>query len=650
MKNDKNIEIVTISIPEGKIKDYIDGTFRKDTQEEYVRQNILKRLVNELGYPKELIQVEIGIKIGSNKPRIDIAIFPKDCTVFEQEKIKIIIECKKENIKPSDKKEGIEQLKSYMSSCANSEWGMWTNGKEKEVFRKVVNSKGEIEFFEYSDIPEFDTDIHEDDRPKRGKQRKAVADNLLFTFKRCHNFIYAFEGFQKQPAFFELLKIIFCKIEDEKNVLSDIEFFVTPKERNSIDGQLSVAKRIDKIFKKVKDKYKLIFELNDKINFKDTRTLTFIVGELQDYDLLKTNIDVKGKAYEEIVGANLRGDRGEFFTPRNVMKMTVEMINPKPNEKVLDSSCGTGGFLVQAMTLVIQQIELKIEKQLNKPKGKWTENERQIATDLIRETAAKNFFGFDINPDLVKATQMNMVMNNDGSGNIMRCNSLLPPHEWDYEFKNDLADAFGISTDDITNHNKIGLFDVIVTNPPFGSKIPIIDQNILSQFEIAKGFNSVPPEQLFVERCLQFLKPGGRLAIVLPDSILGNPGLAHIRKWLIENTKIIASVDLHVDTFQPGNGTQTSVLIVQKKTNDDKYTSQHENYEVFMTMVEKVGHDKRGVNIYQRDKDGKVLYFAKQYITETGDIETVEEREFDDQTKLVANVFSEWKKEQGIVW
>jgi len=648
MKEKINIEIV--SVPEGKIKDYIDGTFRKDTQEEYVRQNILKRLVNELGYPKDLIQVEVGIKIGTNKPRVDIAIFPKDCILFEQENIKIIIECKKENIKPSDKKEGIDQLKSYMSACLNSEWGMWTNGKDKEVFKKNINQKGEFEFYEYSDIPEFGTEIHEDDKPKRGRQRKAVADNLLFTFKRCHNFIYAFEGFQKQPAFFELLKVIFCKIEDEKNVLSDIEFFVTPKERNSRDGQLSVGKRIDKIFTKVKQKYKLIFEQNDKINFKDPRTLAFIVGELQDYDLLKTNIDVKGKAYEEIVGANLRGDRGEFFTPRNVMKMTVEMVNPKPNERVLDSSCGTGGFLVQAMTLVIQQIEEKIEKQLGKPRIKWTEHERQIALDLIRETAAKNFFGFDINPDLVKATKMNMVMNNDGSGNIMRCNSLLPPHEWDYEFKTDLADVFGISIDDITNHNKIGLFDVIVTNPPFGSKIPINDQNILTQFDIAQGSNSVPPEQLFVERCVQFLKPNGRLAIVLPDSILGTPGLAHIRKWLIKNTKIIASVDLHADTFQPRNGTQTSVLIVQKLKDEDKQKSQHENYNVFMTMVERVGHDKRGVNLYKRDKDGKIIYFANEHINALGEIVEIEEPQLDDQTRLVANVFNKWKKEQGILW
>jgi type I restriction enzyme M protein len=637
-----------ITIPEGKIKDYVDGTLRKDTPEEYVRQNILKRLVNELGYPKELIRVELGIKVGTAKPRIDIALFPKDCTTFEQENIKLAVECKKENVKATDKKEGIGQLKSYMQSCGNCEWGMWTNGKDKEVFRKVLNAKGEYEFHEYSDIPPFDTDVHEDDRPKRGKQRKAVADNLLFTFRRCHNFIYALEGMQKQPAFFELLKIIFCKIEDERNILEDIEFYVTPHERNSRDGQLSVGKRIDKIFKLVKEKYKQIFAVNDKINFTDPRTLAYIIGELQDYDLLKTNIDVKGKAYEEIVGSNLRGDRGEFFTPRNVMKMTVEMLAPKPHERVLDSSCGTGGFLVQALTYVIKELEKSLEKKLAKPRKEWDRDTENLFIEKIKETARQNFFGFDINPDLVKATKMNMVMNNDGSGNILRCNSLLPPHEWELQFKEDLAKAVGIEAKDLRTHKDIAFFDVIVTNPPFGSKIPIQDRNILDQFGISLKLSSLPPEQLFIERCMQFLKPGGRLGIVLPDSILGSPGLENLRRWILQNAKLVASIDLHADTFQPRNGTQTSVLILQKKTELEK--AQNEKYKVFMSMVERIGHDKRGTPIYKRDQEGKELLFEKTYEKLDGTTETVYERELDDQTVLVPVYFEEWKKQQGITW
>jgi type I restriction enzyme M protein len=642
------MEIKVIAVPEGKLRDYIDSVFRNDTPEEYVRQNIEKRLVNEHQYPKTFIKIEFSIKVGSASKRVDIAIFPKGCTNFSQENIQIIIECKKENINPNDKKEGVGQLKSYMQSCGNCEWGMWTNGRDKEVFRKYTTPEGKIEFEDYIDIPSFDTPVEEIDRPSRRKQQKASGDNLLYAFKKCHNHIYAIDGPQKQVAFFELLKIIFCKIEDERNLFEDPEFFVSTKERNNPDGQLTVKKRIEKIFAKVKAKYGQIFDKLDEIKL-SPRTIAYVVGELQRYNFLETNIDVKGKAYEEIVGSNLRGDRGEFFTPRNVMKMAVEMLAPKKGEYVLDSSCGTGGFLVQAMNCVIEQIEKKIENNLGKPKKKWKDIDKQTANEQIKETAGKYFFGFDINPDLVKATKMNMVMNNDGSGNILRCNSLLPPHEWDADFKKALAERFGLNPDKIRTVKDIALFDVIVTNPPFGSKIPIQDSTILNQYEIAKGSKSMSPEELFVERCIQFLKPGGRLAVVLPDSILGSPGKGFIREWLIKNCYIIASIDLHQDTFQPSTGTQTSVLVVQKKTEEEKREPNH-NYNIFMALVEKVGHDKRGADVWKRDKNGEILYFQRTEFNEEGDMETFEEPKLDDQTTEVPSIFTRWKKQEGIQW
>lgn len=657
---------ILITVPEGKVRDYIDGKFRGDTPEEYVRQNIEKRLVNEHNYPKEIIRIEQSIKVGSGRKSVDIAIYPEKCDEFGQQDISIIIECKKENIKPNDKKEGVGQLKAYMAVCANCEWGMWTNGREKEVFRKVKTEKGKFEFEDYIDIPSFDQDISDIDRPTRETQKMAVEDNLLFAFRKCHNIIAAYEGMQKQPAFFELLKLIFCKIEDERNIIEDVQFYVTTKEKNSPDGRLTAKKRIEKIFEKVKKKFRAIFPDNDRLNFTDTRTIANVVAEIQKYSLLDTNVDVKGKAYEEIVGSNLRGDRGEFFTPRNVMKMAVKMINPRPNERVLDSSCGTGGFLVNAMNHVILQIEAKSEKQFGKSKKKWSEKQKETVREKISEIASKNFYGFDINPDLVKATKMNMVMNNDGSGNILRENSLLPPHEWSEEFKNSLGDALGIDSDKITSHKNIGFFDVIITNPPFGTKIPVTDHNILSQYDIAnpksiergknnspnskeKGSKSVPPEQLFIERCVQLLKPGGRMAIVLPDSILGAPGLSHIRKWILRNTRVIGSLDLHADTFQPKNGTQTSILILQKKTKDE-LNEEEWNYPIFMAMIEKVGHDKRGNSIFKRDKDGEIIYFKRTEINENGDIEEFEEPEYDDQTLIVPDVFSEWKKKEGLLW
>lgn len=667
-----------IVIPEGKICDYIDSKFRNDTPEEYVRQTIEKRLVNEHKYLTSQIKIEYTLQVGSRKPRADIVIRNKNVTEQTQGTIKIIIECKKETVDARNAKDGVAQLQSYMSVCPNCEWGMWTNSVQKFVFRKCIDDAGNISFMDYNDIPSADGSLDDVNRPSRKSLRNASDDNLLFVFKTCHNHIYVNDGMQKQPAFFELLKVIFCKIEDERNIPKPLEFYTTSEERSNPDGQLTVQKRISQIFQRVKNRHGKIFDANDEIKL-TPRSLAYIVSELQRYSLLNTNIDIKGKAYEEIVGANLRGDRGEFFTPRNVMKMVVEMINPHIDEKVLDSSCGTGGFLVQAMTHVIGQLEKDFSSSMGIPRKDWDSDTIKVFQDRISEMAATSFFGFDINPDLVKATKMNMVMNNDGSGNILQTNSLLPPHEWTNEFRTRLAEALHIDSVGIRNHKTIALFDVIVTNPPFGSKIPIKDKNILEQFELAHIWendkktgtwkmtdrlqSSVPPEILFIERCTQFLVPGGRMGIVLPDSILGSPGLGYIREWLIKNHKIIASVDLHVDTFQPRNGTQTSVLFLQKKTVEQKAieerTGQMADYNIFMAMVERVGHDKRGNPLFKRDMEGNEILMPDtdtiRVLGETGEGDRTVSHERkskvpDDQTADVPQVFEDWKRREGISW
>ncbi len=661
-----------IVIPEGKISDYIDGKFRNDTPEEYVRQTIEKRLINEHKYSSKQIKIEYTLQLGSNKPRADIVIFDKDCTDFTQNNVKLIIECKKETVDARNAKDGIAQLKSYMSACPNCEWGMWTNGKQKEVFRKYTDENGNLCFMDYNDIPSADGNLDDINRPKRSALKNAYDDNLLFVFKTCHNHIHVNDGLQKQPAFFELLKVIFCKIEDERNIPYELEFYTTSSERSNPDGQLTVKKRISKIFTRVKKKHGKIFDANDEIKLAP-RSLAYIVSELQKYSLLNTDIDIKGKAYEEIVGANLRGDRGEFFTPRNVMKMVVEMINPTLEEKVLDSSCGTGGFLVTAMTHVIGQLEDEFSKSLGKPRKEWNNDEIKSFQDRISEMASSNFFGFDINPDLVKATKMNMVMNNDGSGNILQTNSLLPPHEWSDEFRTKLAEALGIEKAEIRNHETLEFFDVIVTNPPFGSKIPIKDESVLKQFELAHIWennkktgvwtktdrlqSSVPPEILFIERCTQLLVPGGRMGIVLPDSILGAPGLGYIREWLIKNHKIVASIDLHADTFQPRNGTQTSVLFLQKKTQEQKdqeeKSGQMADYNIFMAMADKIGHDKRGNPIFQRDNEGNEILIDDNdsVITEEDAVVHAKKKKVpDDQTPDIPKIFKAWKLKEGISW
>lgn len=661
---------IVATLPDGKICDYIDQKIRNDTPEEYVRQNIERRLVLELGYSREQIAVEFPVKIGSGKHRVDLAIFPEGIE-HAQDNISVIVECKKDSVEPSSK-EGTDQLRSYMSACPNAEWGMWTNGRSKAVFRRVIEGH-RTSWEEPNDIPSKGGPVEEVDRPIRKALKHAVEDNLLFSFKICHNHIYVTDGMQKQPAFFELLKVIFCKIHDERNVPNPLEFYATAKEKTSSDGRLTVVRRIGKIFEAVKARYPAIFEKNDEIKL-NPRSLAYVVGELQRYSFLNTNIDVKGKAYEELVGANLRGDRGEFFTPRNVQHMAIEMLDIKLEEKVLDPACGTGGFLVIAMNEMIRRL-----KQETEASGFTPAEMRDALNDRIREVARNCFFGIDINPDLVKATKMNMVMNNDGSGNIFRQDSLLHPHQWEGDFRRQFNKALGIDASSLRGPGDLALFDVIATNPPFGSKLPIKDRETLSQYDLGHVWRkedglweateylqtSQPPEILFIERCWQFLKPNGRMAIVLPDAILGAPGLEYVRPWIMTHCRLVASIDLHPDTFQPGNGTQTSVMILQRKSEEDMEREavqrQLRDYEIFMAQVMAMGHDKRGNMTYKRNEDGELILSPANDREQTdlfertvnGDVTKrpiARQKILDDDSPVVAKEFLDWKRTAVLGW
>ncbi len=643
-------------IPNGKILDFLDEVLRKDTPEEYVRQQIEKSLVLEYSYPKEFCASEKTIKMGSSKKSVDICIYDGEKKGANQENIRIIVECKEEKIPSSHKTEGINQLKSYMSACLNCEFGLWTNSKERIVIRKTINKdKKKFNFDEIIDIPKFNEPLEKTEKPDFKDLRKGSGDNLKFSFRRCHDYIAGNQGLQKPEAFWELLKIIFCKISDEKS--SDLNFYVTSDDRKSLNGQLKLRNRIDTIFKSVisEPANKNIFKENDKIEL-EPRITAFIVSQIQNYSLLESEIDVKGAAYEEIVGSNLRGDRGEFFTPRNVCKMVVEMINPKSNEKVLDPSCGTGGFLTIAMNHALDKISKKIQNKW-RDKDNPTDNERRLLFEEIKKYTEHQIYGLDLNPNLVKACKMNMVLNNDGSGSLFQNNSLEHFHKFREDFKKKLG---------IKNDGNIGKFDVVLANPPFGEKIVIDDPNILSLYDLGyiwkkekdntftkteKLHKSVAPEILFIERCIEFLKPGGRIGIVLPDAILGAPGLQYVRSWIINHTQVIASVDLHKDTFQPKNGTQTSVLILRKKNSNEIVNNKT---PIFFCIVDKIGHDKRGNIIYKTDPEGNEILVnktEKTFVSEKGKkvpkyINT-KSKVIDDNTSNFVNLFKEWKEENG---
>ena len=646
------------SVPSKKLVDFIDGKLRNKTAEEYVRQNVERGLVQEYQYPRDEIAVEFPVKLGSSRKRVDIAVF-EEGRAHHQDNLIILVECKKEGTSTEDKRDGIAQLQSYMSACPNCRYGLWTNGTDERICFGRDERSGRVEFPTIVDIPPKGREDSEIETFERQNLRLATGDNLLLAFKRCHNYIAGNQGLQKPEAFWELLKVIFAKIADERS-LTRVSFFITSKEQQNPDGQLRCKKRIDRLFGKVKKKFQTIFKPAEEVELNRT-VLAYIVSQLQGYSLLDSTVDVKGVAYEEIVGSNLRGDRGEFFTPRNACLMAVEMLDPEPNSLVIDPAIGTGGFLVTAMNYVLAKFDGAKRRTWRDPKNP-TEAELSELYRSRQEMMATTFTGLDINPSLVRAAKMNMVMNNDGAGGLAQADSLKDPVNWSPEARR-LA--------------PLNSFDFLFTNPPFGTKIRIDSPEVLEQYELAAVWDvdaktgaatkrlrpdgrpflqaSQPPEILFIERCLNFLKPGtGRMAIVIPNGILNNLPLAYVRKWMLENAELLAIVDMQRDLFQPKNDTQTSMVLLRRLSDTERLSGVERDYPVLMAVTDKVGRDKRGNELYKRDERGEdVLRTSRIRVTavESGrPVERVIEEKvlvLDDQLADIPQIFREWCRDQG---
>lgn len=424
-----------IIVNEGKIKCLITGKLRKETPEEYVRQEYCRVLLDVYNYPKENIEVEFPIKIGSTDKRIDIVVF--NDSVKSQDNIYWIVETKKK-----DEKEGVEQLWSYMAATTAS-FGTWTNGTQILYFYKNLSQSNR--FDELPDIPKYKESV--DAIGKYSKDDLVKCTDLKGVFTKCNNYFFSNQGLTQDKRFSEILKILFCKIEDEKDLFNTkCNFYITPDEQKTEKGMTFFRERINSLFDKVKDRFKEdnIFEKNDIIQLND-RCLGFAVAELQKYSLLETNVDVKGVAFETFVGANLRGEHGEFFTPREIVSMATEGIMPKINETVCDPCCGSGGFLVMALKNIRTQYE---ELALKRP---------NLNVDgLFREYADNYIRGIDFNPDLSRVAKMNMVLNDDGHTGLFHFDSLTPFEQWPDKIKAKIYK---------------GKIDIVMTNPPFGKNV-----------------------------------------------------------------------------------------------------------------------------------------------------------------------------------
>lgn len=620
----------------------LTGDIKASKPKEETLQSVIRMLNEEYAFDITDMQRDFsitGYDADTGKPKkqkIELVVFEQD-KVHEQENIIRLCIIQDEKVKETDKRNGLEaSLQNALNALDSCEFGLWTNGQTYHFLQKTEDDFGNIEYEDLSDFPGEGQTIEDLDRSDKTIARKPANDSLIRVFKRCHDYIYGNEG-MKKTAFWELLNLIFCKIYDEKRRFICIEtgesyrreFWVGVKEQNTTEGRAKVAKRIKSIFNKLKgdELFSEVFDGNEQINLTD-KGLAYIASELAKYSFLDATVDVKGLAYETIVSNTLKQEAGQFFTPRNIVKCMVEMLDPDESQRVLDPACGSGGFLVTVLDYVRKKITKRLHPDLD---GPWLQEKMNSpkVNKLVKEYAEQYLFGFDFDPDLKKAARMNMVMAGDGHANIFHINSLAYP-------KGDNEDELGKVKEAVTKSIKKSpdkkysfqyddareKFDLIFTNPPFGTKIPVNDPEILKQFDLGHNWKkngsgewdkfglstSEPPEILFIDQCCQLLKPGGKMAIVLPDGILGNPNTEYVRVWILNNFRLLASIDLAVEAFLPQVGVQASILFLQKKTEQEKLVS-IEDYDVFMAIAQKLGKDRRGNQIFERDRYGAELLF-----------------------------------------
>ena len=601
---------------EGKLFDYITGKSVKDTDKEKVRQRIARALIHEYGIAAEDIEPDFKLKVLGKNRKIDIAIFKPGQPHTEDNLYRAVVVEKEPKIgtkgayrmrDPEEARKEFELLEAVMAEVESCDYGLWTNGLEFFFFKKEL-TRFDTKFKPIGDWPLGDDTFSVEGR-SMGRLRRAEPDMLRIAFRRCHNYIHGNEGMPKDAAFWQFLYLIFCKMYDEQQPNEARQFWVGAFEPFDPAGRERIRKRIKPLFEAVKKKYDSLFKGNEEITLSD-RALAFIVSELARYDFGRTDVDAKGTAYQEIVGTNLRGDRGQYFTPRGAIRLVVQMLAPQEHERVLDSSCGTGGFLVE--TLNYMNKVFHDERHIKS--GEEDTEEFISIRDRLASYAAKNLFGADFDPFLVRAAQMNVMMAGNSLGHLYHMNSLEFPR----------GDLPGVQP---ANDNiPLGSIDVLMTNPPFGSDIPVTERTILEQYELARRWErqgdgfvmtnaikpAVSPEVLFIERCVKWLKPGGRTGIVLPDGILGNPGDEYIRYWILRHCWVLASIDLPVESFivEANVNILTSLLFLKRKPDEviqAEDLGQKQDYPVFMAVAEKVGFDRRGNTLYKRHPDGEEI-------------------------------------------
>ena len=629
-ENEKNSLISRIVEREvkGKTVSYVECLVRKKeivlTPEEAVRQLYLARLINDYGYETSRIKLEHAIHFGREVKRADIVIFEKERPTTEY----IVVELKKDK-----EKDGKEQLKGYCNATGSS-IAIWTNGSSIAYY----NRKDPNYFEEITEIPTATQTLKDILDERFTLKDLIIKDKILKEGKTLKQIILDMEDEVLANAgvdvFEECFKLIFTKLYDEMlskddktkinwkveelagDELKDLEYskyldlvkqvddsrFRCLEFRNKGETDLELKKRIQDLFDKAKEQWKGVFTDDAKITLSPSH-LSVCVSSIQDIKLFNSNLQVIDEAFEYLVSKSAKGEKGQFFTPRHVIDMCVKMLNPKGGEHMIDTASGSCGFPVHTIFKIT---------------GKLFSNADIPAEE--KDNILK-IFGIDFDEKVVRVARTLNLIAGDGNTNVLHLNTL-DYDRWDentksIEWNSVYGDGFKrLKKLETGKDNKTFNFELLMANPPFAGDIK--ESRILTKYDLAlsedkkgakKVKNKVGRDILFIERNLDFVRPGGRLAIVLPQGRFNNTSDKDVREYIADKARILAVVGLDVNTFKPHAGVKTSVIFLQKWNDDNSepayYCPHKEDYPIFFAVSEKSGKDNSGEYVYKKDETGK---------------------------------------------
>ena len=606
--------------------------------EEIVRQLYAMKLLQEYGYPKQRIKFEHAIHFGREVKSADIVIFDKDRPTIEY----IIIEIKKPKLQ-----DGKNQLRSY-TNATGAPIAVWTNGAQISHY----NRKDPNYFEDITDIPKADQTLEDILKERFTLKDLIIRDKIPNEGKSLKTIIQEMEDEVLANAgvdvFEEVFKLIFTKLYDERKSAKDkeiINYFLekqnfpmmvaeplaeygatTNKEtsfdelkekiseiddsgfrvlefRNTGQSESELKKKIQKLFDEAKAKWPGVFDEASQIQLSPSH-LSIVISYFQNIKLFNSNLQIVDEAFEYLITKSAKGEKGQYFTPRHVIDMCVKMLNPKAGEYMIDTAAGSCGFTVHTIFQIT---------------GHLFQN-----TDISEEEKENvlKVFGIDFDEKVVRVARTLNLIAGDGNTNVLHLNNL-DYDRWNETIQNrDWYDVYGAGLKrlealrkDTTSYKEFN-FDILMANPPFAGDIK--ESRIIHKYDLGYNDKNKPKSKvgrdiLFIERNLNFLKPGGRMAIVLPQGRFNNTSDKAIREYISEKARILAVVGLHVNTFKPHTGTKTSVLFVQKW--DNKLCPKVEDYPIFFAVSEKSGKDnsgeyvfiKNGNNQLKLDKNGHLI-------------------------------------------